>query len=125
MVRCASVLPDLIGSPARAEIRDVIACQRSVARVGGHEASKEGVYFSHFVSGAVIRNIVGRAKLLALLRTLGQGQPGLRRDDLRAAAVQEMQSVDDLTNITSPDDWSRISDARGERITCVRTLRGL
>jgi proteasome-associated ATPase len=90
-----------------------------------HESGfKEVIYFSHFVSGAIIRSVVDRARLLAVLRFLDAGQKGVRVQDLIQAAKDEIQTVEDLASTTNPDDWSRISGARGEKITFVRTLRG-
>jgi proteasome-associated ATPase len=84
---------------------------------------KEVIYFSHFSSGAVIRNVVNRAKLLAVLRHLSGGPKGLGVQDLLRAAMEEIRAAEDLANRTSPDDWARLAGARGERLTFVRTLR--
>jgi proteasome-associated ATPase len=85
---------------------------------------KEDIFFSHFISGATIRNVVDRAKLLAVLRFVQDVQKGIRVQDFLQATMDEMRSVEDLASTTNPDDWSRISGARGERITFVRTVRG-
>ncbi|GAB4054841.1 proteasome ATPase [Catellatospora paridis] len=85
--------------------------------------NKQDIYFSHFMSGAIIRNVVDRAKLLSVLRFLAGDAKGLRVGDLIQAAREEMRSVEDLTSTTNQDDWARIAGAQGERITFVRTVK--
>ena len=83
---------------------------------------KEVLYFKDFNSGAMIENIVRRAKKMAIKRFLGQGEKGIRLDDLLAAIRDEFKENEDLPNTTNPDDWARISGKKGERIVYVRTL---
>ncbi|MCX4808827.1 proteasome ATPase [Streptomyces sp. NBC_01214] len=83
----------------------------------------EILYFSDFSSGATIRNIVDRAKLIQITRHLDRGGPlGLGARDLLRAAADEIRSIEDLTSTTNPDDWARISGRKGQRITYARTL---
>lgn len=83
---------------------------------------KEVLYFKDFNSGAMIENVVARAKKLAIKRLLEAGTKGLHRDDLRHAIRDEFRENEDLPNTTNPDDWARISGKKGERIVYVRTL---
>ena len=83
---------------------------------------KEILYFRDFNSGAMIENVVARAKKLAIKRFIDQGTKGLRTDDLRRAIRDEFRENEDLPNTTNPDDWARISGKKGERIVYVRTL---
>jgi proteasome-associated ATPase len=83
---------------------------------------KEVLYFKDFNSGAMIENIVRRAKKMAIKRFLGQGEKGIKLDDLLAAIRDEFKENEDLPNTTNPDDWARISGKKGERIVYVRTL---
>jgi len=85
---------------------------------------KEVLYFKDFNSGAMIENIVGRAKKMAIKAYLDQNQKGLRVSHLLAACVDEFKENEDLPNTTNPDDWARISGKKGERIVYVRTLLG-
>ena len=85
---------------------------------------KEVLYFKDFNSGAMIENIVSRAKKMAIKRFLRQGEKGLKLDDLLAAIRDEFKENEDLPNTTNPDDWARISGKKGERIVYVRTLLG-
>jgi len=83
---------------------------------------REVLYFKDFASGAMIENIIRRAKKEAIKREIGGGEHGLRTGDLLAAVTQEFREHEDLPNTTNPDDWARISGKKGERIVYVRTL---
>jgi proteasome-associated ATPase len=83
---------------------------------------KEVLYFKDFNSGAMIENIVARAKQMAIKEFLETGQKGLRIAHLLAACVDEFSENEDLPNTTNPDDWARISGKKGERIVYIRTL---
>jgi proteasome-associated ATPase len=83
---------------------------------------KEVLYYKDFSSGAMIENIVRRAKKTAIKRSLASGSRGLTTEDLIGAVRQEFRENDDLPNTTNPDDWARISGKKGERIVFIRTL---
>jgi len=83
---------------------------------------KEVMYFKDFSSGAMIENIVRRAKKLAIKRQIAGGPKGIRTDDLLSSIRQEFKEHEDLPNTTNPDDWAKISGKKGERIVYVRTL---
>jgi proteasome-associated ATPase len=83
---------------------------------------KEVLYFKDFNSGAMIENIVARAKQMAIKQFLETGQKGIRVAHLLAACVDEFRENEDLPNTTNPDDWARISGKKGERIVYIRTL---
>jgi len=85
---------------------------------------KEVMYFKDFASGAMIENIVRRAKQLAIKRVISGGERGIRPEDLVAATQREFREHEDLPNTTNPDDWAKISGKKGERITYIRTLVG-
>ena len=83
---------------------------------------KEVLYYRDFASGAMIENIVRRAKKLAIKRTIAGEGRGIRAADLLASIKQEYKEHEDLPNTTNPDDWAKISGKKGERIVYVRTL---
>ena len=83
---------------------------------------KEIMYFKDFASGAMIENVVRRAKKLAIKRLLAGGAPGIHVNDLLESVHQEYREHEDLPNTTNPDDWAKISGKKGERIAFVRTL---
>jgi len=83
---------------------------------------REIMYFKDFASGAMIENVVRRAKKDAIKREISGGPRGLRKDDVMRAITQEFREHEDLPNTTNPDDWAKISGKKGERIVFVRTL---
>jgi proteasome-associated ATPase len=83
---------------------------------------KEIMYFKDFASGAMIENIVRRAKKLAIKRLLGDGPRGIKLEDLVNSIHREYKEHEDLPNTTNPDDWAKISGKKGERIVYVRTI---
>jgi len=85
---------------------------------------REILFFKDFASGAMIENIVRRAKKDAIKRKIAGGPPGVSKEDLHVAIKQEFREHEDLPNTTNPDDWAKISGKKGERIVYVRTLVG-
>ena len=83
---------------------------------------KEVLYYRDFSSGAMIENIVRRAKKLAIKRAIAGESRGIRTDDLLESIRQEYKENEDLPNTTNPDDWAKISGKKGERIVYIRTL---
>jgi proteasome-associated ATPase len=83
---------------------------------------KEVLYFKDFNSGAMIQNIVDRAKKMAIKDRLEHDQYGIRVSHMLQACVDEFKENEDLPNTTNPDDWARISGKKGERIVFIRTL---
>jgi ATP-dependent 26S proteasome regulatory subunit len=91
-------------------------------RVTYKNGDEETLYFKDFSSGAMIEGIVSRAKKMALKRTILTGDRGLRTQDLLKAIRGEYKENEDLPNTTNPDDWSRISGRKGEKIVAIKTL---
>jgi proteasome-associated ATPase len=87
-----------------------------------HNGEKEVLYFKDFSSGAMIENIVRRAKKFSIKRVIDGGDKGITLDDMHAAIAQEFREHEDLPNTTNPDDWAKISGKKGERIVYVRTI---
>ena len=100
--------------------RDDVANQ--FLEVTYQNGDKEIMYFKDFSSGAMIENIVRRAKKLAIKRLIDNGNPGICVNDLFESIHQEYKEHEDLPNTTNPDDWAKISGKKGERIIYVRTL---
>jgi len=88
------------------------------------KGDRETFYFKDFASGAMLENIVARAKKLALKRYLAMREKGLKLEDLLNAVQEEFKENEDLPNTTNPDDWARISGTKGEKIINIRTLVG-
>jgi proteasome-associated ATPase len=86
------------------------------------KGEREIFYFKDFASGAMIRNIVDRAKKKAVKRLIAHKEEGIKVSDIHDAVREEFKENEDLPNTTNPDDWARISGRKGERIINVRTL---
>jgi proteasome-associated ATPase len=83
---------------------------------------KEVMYYKDFASGAMIENIVRRAKKLAIKRQIAGLGKGIKTQDLIDSIKQEYKEHEDLPNTTNPDDWAKISGKKGERIVYIRTI---
>ncbi|MDA0370076.1 MAG: proteasome ATPase [Actinomycetota bacterium] len=83
---------------------------------------KEVLFYRDFASGAMIENVVRRAKKVAIKRFIGGGASGVATSDLLESIRQEFREHEDLPNTTNPDDWAKISGKKGERIVFIRTL---
>ena len=86
------------------------------------KGEREIFYFKDFASGAMIQNIVSRAKKRAVKRPIEKQERGIKLEDLIESVNEEFKENEDLPNTTNPDDWARISGRKGERIINVRTL---
>jgi proteasome-associated ATPase len=95
--------------------------QNAFLEVTYANGNKDILYFAEFASGAMIQNIVARAKKIALKRALAGGEKGISVRDLQAAVAGEYHEHEDLPNTTDPDGWARMSGRTGERIVNVRT----
>ncbi len=113
-------VPDMIERTVAEMYRDDDA--NRFLEVTYQNGDKEILYYKDFASGAMIENIVRRAKKLAIKRVIGGGTRGVCTDDLVASIKQEYKEHEDLPNTTNPDDWAKISGKKGERIVFIRTL---
>ena len=87
-----------------------------------NRGERETLYFKDFASGAMIENIVDRAKKMAIKRLIdSEGkEKGMTLDDLDMAIQEEYKENEDLPNTTNPDDWAKIS---GRKVIESSTLR--
>jgi proteasome-associated ATPase len=99
-----------------------IAPENEFLEVTYQNGDKETLYYKDFASGAMIENIVRRAKKLAIKRVIAGGPRGICLQDLLDSIKQEYKEHEDLPNTTNPDDWAKISGKKGERIVFIRTL---
>ncbi len=99
-----------------------IGDQNKFLEVTYQNGDKETLFFKDFSSGAMIENIVRRAKKLSIKRVIAGDERGIGADDLLESIKQEFREHEDLPNTTNPDDWAKISGKKGERIVYVRTI---
>jgi proteasome-associated ATPase len=114
----------LVSSMIEATVADMYseATHNQFLEVTYANGDKEILFFKDFASGAMIENVVRRAKKEAIKREIAEGTRGIKTQDLLDAIKQEFREHEDLPNTTNPDDWARISGKKGERIVYVRTL---
>ena len=119
-IAAGSVVADMIDETVVEMYRDDEANQ--FLEVTYQNGDKEILYYKDFSSGAMIENIVRRAKKLAIKRVIAGGERGVCIQDLLDSIKQEYKEHEDLPNTTNPDDWAKISGKKGERIVFIRTL---
>ncbi|MEY4231485.1 MAG: proteasome-associated ATPase [Actinomycetota bacterium] len=119
-IAAGSVVADMIDETVVEMYRDDDANQ--FLEVTYQNGDKEILYYKDFSSGAMIENIVRRAKKLAIKRVIAGGERGVCIQDLLDSIKQEYKEHEDLPNTTNPDDWAKISGKKGERIVFIRTL---
>ena len=113
-------VPDLISATVEAMYADIP--ENRFLEVTYQNGDREELHFKDFASGAMIENIVRRAKKSAIKRVIAGGERGVALEDLLGSIRQEFKEHEDLPNTTNPDDWAKISGCKGERITFIRTL---
>jgi len=113
---CAAMIDQLVSSMYS------VGDENKFLEVTYAKGEREIFYFKDFSSGAMIENVVARAKRKAVKRMIDHGERGITVDDLMDAVREEFKESEDLPNTTNPDDWARISGKKGERIINVRTL---
>jgi len=113
-------VPDMIERTVDEMYRDDEA--NRFLEVTYQNGDKEVLYYKDFASGAMIENIVRRAKKLAIKRLIAGGLKGVSTQDMLDSIKQEYKEHEDLPNTTNPDDWAKISGKKGERIVFIRTL---
>ena len=119
-IAAGSVVADMIDETVVEMYRDDESNQ--FLEVTYQNGDKEILYYKDFSSGAMIENIVRRAKKLAIKRVIAGGERGVCLQDLLDSIKQEYKEHEDLPNTTNPDDWAKISGKKGERIVFIRTL---
>ncbi|QVI98203.1 proteasome ATPase [Corynebacterium diphtheriae] len=88
------------------------------------DGSTEILHYRDFVSGAIIANIVDRAKKCAIKDHIAGRHSGVASEHLIAAIDTENHESEDLPNTSNPDDWSRIIGRHGLRVAHARVLGG-
>ncbi len=119
-IAAGASVPDMIATTVQEMYRADEANQ--FLEVTYQNGDKEILYYKDFSSGAMIENIVRRAKKLAIKRVIAGGARGVCLQDMLDSIKQEYKEHEDLPNTTNPDDWAKISGKKGERIVFIRTL---
>ena len=77
---------------------------------------RSSLYLADLTSGAMLRNIVDRAKKLAIKDIVHGTGRGLTTDDFLDAVDAEFAENTDLPNTSNPQEWARLTGVRGERV---------
>lgn len=87
------------------------------------------LHFGDLVSGAVLANIVDRAKAAAIKDYLadikgpaGTASRGIRSQHVLQAVSAEFREQEDLPGTTSPEDWARVSGLGNTQVVNLRKL---
>ena len=89
------------------------------------DSTTEVLHYRDFSSGAMIANIVDRAKKNAIKEHIAGTATGVTRDHLLTAVAAEFRESEDMPNTANPDEWSRILGRHGARVAHARVLGGL
>ncbi len=119
-IAAGEVVPEMIERTVTEMYRDDES--NRFLEVTYQNGDKEILYYKDFSSGAMIENIVRRAKKLAIKRLIAGGAKGVSTQDMLDSIKREYKEHEDLPNTTNPDDWAKISGKKGERIVFIRTL---
>jgi proteasome-associated ATPase len=82
------------------------------------------LYLKDLASGAIIENIVNRAKFLAVKTLIESGRKGIGIDHVFQALKAEFKENEDLPSNSNPAEWLRIIGKGGERVVRIRSLQG-
>ena len=83
----------------------------------------EILHVADLVSGAMLANIVDRAKKAAVKDLVTNGRRGLTSEHLRRAVIEEILENEGLPATVHPDDWARVSGRRGTPVVSMSVLQ--
>lgn len=86
------------------------------------DGTKEILHYRDFVSGAMIANIVDRAKKQAIKDQIHHRGEGISAGHIIEAINAENRENEDLPNTSNPDEWSRITGRHGTRVVEAKIL---
>jgi proteasome-associated ATPase len=86
------------------------------------DGSRKILYSKDLSSGAIIENIVNRAKFLAVKDLIEKGKKGIGIDHILTAMKLEFKENEDLPSNSNPAEWYRIIGKGGERVVRIRSL---
>ncbi|MDO4888647.1 MAG: proteasome ATPase [Actinomycetaceae bacterium] len=82
----------------------------------------EVLHVADLVSGAMLANIVDRAKKTAVKELVTTGNRGLTPAHLHSAVIEEIVENEGLPATVHPDDWARVAGRRGVPVVSMRVL---
>lgn len=87
------------------------------------DGTNQDLYWCDFISGAILANIVDRAKTLAIKEALHSAtdKHGVGLQHIIAAVNQEMRDNEDLPDTSNPAEWARIYGHTNKRVVDITT----
>ena len=101
---------------------DAMFAPRPFVELSLVDGTTETLHYHDFTSGAMIANVVDRAKKLAIKDHIAGSGSGITADHLRAAVRAEQDESEDMPNTANPDEWARISGRHGKRVIAAEVL---
>jgi proteasome-associated ATPase len=86
------------------------------------DGNRKILYTKDMSSGAIIENIVNRAKYLAVKDLIGKKPKGISLDHIIRALRTEFEENEELPSNSNPAEWYRIIGKGGERVIRIRSL---
>ncbi|WP_313513038.1 proteasome ATPase [Corynebacterium variabile] len=83
------------------------------------DGSARDLFYGDFASGAMLANIVDRAKKFAIKDALRGNGSGISAEHIDLAVAQECHDNDDLPDTTNPAEWARISGHSSRRVVDI------
>ena len=83
------------------------------------DGSARDLFYGDFASGAMLANIVDRAKKFAIKDALRGNGSGISAEHIDMAVAQECHDNDDLPDTTNPAEWARISGHSSRRVVDI------
>jgi proteasome-associated ATPase len=87
------------------------------------DGNRKMLYAKDLCSGAIIENIVNRAKYLAVKDLIEKGHKGICLDHIIQAFRAEFEENEDLPSNSNPAEWYRIIGKGGERVIRIRSMQ--
>lgn len=114
-----------VASLRRSIVEELFARDETHRYVTLHYAdgTSDDLYWADFVSGAMLANIVDRAKTLAIKDALHKGSDGMRPEHVTEAVRAEVADSEDLPDTTNPAEWARIYGHGTKRVVDIDVHR--
>lgn len=89
------------------------------------DGTSSQLFYRDFASGAMLANIVGRIKKLAIKDVLRGEGDGVTTAHVDEAVSEECRDNDDLPDTTNPSEWARISGHSSRRVVEITMADGV
>jgi proteasome-associated ATPase len=86
------------------------------------DGNRKILYTKDLCSGAIIENIINRAKYLAVKDLIGNKPKGISLNHIIHALRTEFEESEELPSNSNPAEWYRIIGKGGERVIRIRSL---